>query len=120
MEITQKAIERYKVSADASHYLLIPQFHAIPKTAEEIVEAIDLARKNHTHITFRSGGTSLSGQAISDCVLVDTRKHFKDIEILNNGLQVRVQPGVTVRMVNAHLMKFGRKLGPDPASEVNG
>jgi D-lactate dehydrogenase len=69
-------------------------------------------------LTFRSGGTSLSGQALSDSVLVDTRTGFTGIEVLDEGRRVRVQPGATVRAVNTRLAPYGRKLGPDPASEV--
>ena len=69
-------------------------------------------------LTFRSGGTSLSGQALSDSVLVDTRTGFTGIEVLDDGRRVRVQPGATIRAVNTRLAPYGRKLGPDPASEV--
>ena len=69
-------------------------------------------------MTFRSGGTSLSGQALSDSVLVDTRTGFTGIEVLDGGRRVRVQPGATIRAVNTRLAPHGRKLGPDPASEV--
>jgi D-lactate dehydrogenase len=68
-------------------------------------------------LTFRGGGTSLSGQALSDSVLVDTRTDFQGVEVLDAGRRVRVQPGVTVRTVNAHLAPHRRRLGPDPASE---
>ena len=67
-------------------------------------------------LTFRSGGTSLSGQGVTDGVLVDTRRHFRDIEVLDDGRAVRVQPGLTVAEVNARLARYGRKIGPDPAS----
>ena len=50
--------------------------------------------------------------------MVDVRRNFKDIEVLGDGGRVRVQPGPTVRALNARLALFGRKFGPDPASEV--
>ncbi len=68
-------------------------------------------------LTFRGGGTSLSGQALTDSVLVDTRTAFSGVEVLDEGRRVRVQPGVTVRAVNARLAPYRRRLGPDPASE---
>ena len=71
-------------------------------------------------MTFRSGGTSLSRQAVTDGILVDTRQHFRDIEILDGGTRVRVGPGATVRQVNAWLARLGRKLGPDPGREIAG
>ena len=49
---------------------------------------------------------------------MDTRRHFRDIEILDGGARVRIGPGATVRQVNARLARLGRKLGPDPASEI--
>ncbi|OIQ80511.1 putative FAD-linked oxidoreductase [mine drainage metagenome] len=51
-------------------------------------------------------------------MLVDVRRHFTGIEVLDDGARVRVEPGVTVRAVNARLARSGRKLGPDPASEA--
>lgn len=69
-------------------------------------------------MTFRSGGTSLSGQAQTDGVLIDTRRGFRGVEVLDSGRRVRCQPGATVRAVNAALAPYGRALGPDPASEV--
>lgn len=69
-------------------------------------------------VTFRAGGTSLSGQAVTDGLLVDTRRYFRRIDVLDDGERVRVQPGATVALVNAHLARYRRKLGPDPASEI--
>ena len=113
-----RAIDRYRTSSDASHFYLIPEAVATPKNAREITQLFEYANENNTSVTFRSGGTSLSGQAVSDAILIDTRRHFRQIEVLDDGLLVRVQPGATVRAVNARLARFGKKLGPDPASEI--
>jgi D-lactate dehydrogenase len=69
-------------------------------------------------LIFRSGGTSLSGQAVSDGLLVDTRKRFRGVTVLDSGMRVVCQRGATVRQVNVALARYHRKLGPDPASEV--
>ena len=69
-------------------------------------------------LTLRSGGTSLSGQAVTDGILVDVRQGFRTIEVLDDGARVRTQPGVTVRRLNAELARYGRKIGPDPASKA--
>nr|WP_244213412.1 FAD-dependent oxidoreductase [Corynebacterium gottingense] len=44
--------------------------------------------------------------------MIDVRKHFRGVEVLDGGKRVRVQSGSTVRQVNAHLAPYGRKLGP--------
>lgn len=108
-----RAIDRYGMAHDASHYLLIPEAVATPADADQVAALL----RSGGALTFRSGGTSLSGQAVTDGLLVDTRRHFRRIEVLDDGERVRVQPGVTLRQVNIRLATRGRKLGPDPASE---
>ena len=103
---------------DASHFLLYPRMVAVPGNAEEVAQLLGGCAAAGLGITFRSGGTSLSGQAGTDAVLADVRRHFDRIEILDDGRRVRVQPGVTVNRLNAHLAPYGRKLGPDPASSA--
>ena len=116
--ISTREIDRRKMAHDASHYLLIPEAVATPRTAEEVAGLLRRSRALGIPATFRSGGTSLSGQALSDSLLINTRQHFRGIEVLDGGARVRVQPGATVRAVNSRLTAYGRKLGPDPASEI--
>ena len=87
-------------------------------TRTEVGRLFAVSAAQGVPMTFRSGGTSLSGQGVTDGILVDTRRHFRDIEILDAGARVRIGPGATVRQVNARLGRLGRKLGPDPASEI--
>lgn len=103
---------------DASHYLLQPQAVVLPDGAGEVAKLLQLGVRDRLSLTFRSGGTSLSGQSVSDGVLVDTRRHFRGFEVLDGGRAVRLEPGLTVTDVNARLAAYGRKIGPDPASSV--
>lgn len=113
-----RALDVHANAHDASHFLLIPQAVAVPGSAEEVGRLLKISAASKLGITFRSGGTSLSGQAVTDGLLVDVRRNFRAIHVLDNGARVRVQPGVTVRALNARLLRYGRKFGPDPASEV--
>ncbi|WP_206424897.1 FAD-binding and (Fe-S)-binding domain-containing protein [Neoactinobaculum massilliense] len=115
---TVRRIDRLAKAHDASHYLLIPQGIVKPKNAEDVADIMRSAFHTGMGVTFRSGGTSLSGQAQSDQVLVDTRQNFRGIKVLDGGARVRVQPGATIGMVNAVLARYKRKLGPDPASSA--
>ncbi|UFU06819.1 FAD-binding and (Fe-S)-binding domain-containing protein [Ruania halotolerans] len=103
---------------DASHYLLRPRAIATPATFPELVAALTAAHRAGQPVTFRAGGTSLSGQAGTDGVLIDVRRHFDEVEVLDGGARVRCAPGAVLRRVNAMLARYGRKLGPDPASEI--
>ncbi|MGN8552168.1 UNVERIFIED_CONTAM: FAD-binding oxidoreductase [Microbacterium sp. SLM126] len=84
----------------------------------DVTATLQAAARARVPVTFRSGGTSLSGQAGSDGVLIETRTHFRGTSVLEGGALVRVGPGATIRAVNARLSRFRRKLGPDPASEI--
>lgn len=103
---------------DASHYLLRPRAIATPSTFPELVAALTAAHRAGQPVVFRGGGTSLSGQAGTDGVLIDVRRHFAEVEVLDDGARVRCAPGAVLRRVNAMLARHGRKLGPDPASEI--
>lgn len=117
-EVHSRSIDRFARAHDASHYLLIPDAVLSPADAEGVASAFTAVRAAGRSLTFRSGGTSLSGQAVSGDILVDTRSHFREITVENGGDSVRVGPGATVRQVNIRLARYGRKLGPDPASEI--
>lgn len=101
---------------DASFYRLIPQLVIRVESEDEVVALLQLAQRDHVPVTFRAAGTSLSGQAISDSVLIVLGDNWNAREIRGQGMQIRLQPGVIGAQANAWLAPFGRKIGPDPAS----
>lgn len=118
LTISTRPIDLRAIAHDASHYLLTPEALVVPATTEAVARLFESAIADRRTITFRSGGTSLSGQAVSSGYIVDVRRRFRRIEVFDDGARVRVQPGATLRQVNARLARYGRKLGPDPASEI--
>ncbi|MGZ4560951.1 MAG: FAD-binding and (Fe-S)-binding domain-containing protein [Mycobacteriaceae bacterium] len=116
-QVHERSTDRLRYAHDASHFLLTPQAVVTPTSVDQLGALLRVANAHAVPVTFRSGGTSLSGQAGTSGLLLDTRRHFREIEVLDDGGRVRVQPGVTVRQVNARLAPFGTRLGPDPASE---
>ncbi|NMX73641.1 FAD-binding oxidoreductase [Pseudomonas sp. WS 5532] len=101
---------------DASFYRLIPQLVVRVESEDEVVALLHLAQRDRVPVTFRAAGTSLSGQAISDSVLIVLGDNWNGREIRGQGTQIRLQPGVIGAQANAWLAPFGRKIGPDPAS----
>jgi len=116
--VANRTIDRYAMANDASHYLLIPKAVASPQNLSEISALLRKQFESGHPLTFRSGGTSLSGQGVTEELLVDTRSGFRGVEILDGGKRIRVEPGVSVREVNNRLKSYGFKFGPDPASEI--
>lgn len=111
-----KLIDLVSFAADAGFYYLRPKAVVNPVSEQEIQALFAFSHQHNIPLTFRTAGTSLSGQAITDGILVDLSKFWNRIRIEENGGTVRVQPGITGGMVNAMLKKYGKKIGPDPAS----
>ncbi|WP_413793984.1 MULTISPECIES: FAD-binding and (Fe-S)-binding domain-containing protein [unclassified Pseudomonas] len=101
---------------DASFYRLIPKLVVRVESEDEVIALLKLAQRDQVPVTFRAAGTSLSGQAISDSVLIVLGDNWNGREIRDQGTQIRLQPGVIGAQANAWLAPFGRKIGPDPAS----
>ena len=110
------ALSTLAFGTDASFYRLIPKLVVRVESEDEVVELLRLARRDNVSVTFRAAGTSLSGQAISDSVLIVLGDNWNAKEIRAQGTQIRLQPGVIGAQANAWLAPYGRKIGPDPAS----
>jgi D-lactate dehydrogenase len=101
---------------DASFYRLIPKVVVQVENESEIVSVLTTAGKLRIPVTFRAAGTSLSGQSVTDSILVMLGPTWSNYEILDNGHRIRLQPGIVGATANFYLLPYGRKIGPDPAS----
>jgi len=111
-----RPIERIAFASDASFYRLIPEAVVQPKTIGEIKHLFSFSHEHQIPLCFRAGGTSLSGQAITDGILVDVGRHWRNVRVEQNGKTIRVQPGLIGQHANDALRLYSRKIGPDPAS----
>ena len=112
----KKYIERLAWGTDAGFYRMIPQEVLHPSNEKEIQSILARARKEGKHITFRAAGTSLSGQAISDSLLVVCGKKWEQYHIHDSATTITLQPGIVGQRVNEILKPYGRYFTPDPAS----
>ncbi len=109
-------LRRFAYGTDASCYRLIPEAVIKVKDEVEMLYCIEMAQKHQVAITFRAAGTSLSGQAITDSVLLLIDNQWNKYKILNDGQQIQLDPGVIGQHANLYLAPYQRKIGPDPAS----
>ena len=114
--IRARYIDLISFASDAGFYHLVPKAVVQPVSEAEIISLFQFSQQHKIPLVFRTGGTSLSGQSITDGILVDLSQHWNKIQIEDSGDLVRVQPGITGAMVNAYLNKYKRKIGPDPSS----
>lgn len=108
-------LRRLAWGTDAGFYRLIPQIVIRSEGEEEISRLLKLAG-HHLPVTFRAAGTSLSGQAISDSILIVAGKHWEQYSLSADHEEITLQPGIIGQRVNELLAPFGRKFAPDPAS----
>ena len=101
---------------DASLYRLIPKLVVRVDSEEEMRRILALAHQHGTPVTFRAAGTSLSGQAITDSVLLQLGDGWRGWRIGESAATISLQPGVIGGHANRYLAPHRRKIGPDPAS----
>ena len=102
---------------DASFYRLIPKIVIISADEQEIKKILKAAWLYEVPVTFRAAGTSLSGQSITDSVLVVAARRWEKFWLSPDAKTIRVQPGIVAGRLNTILAKYGRLFSPDPASK---
>jgi D-lactate dehydrogenase len=111
-----RLIDRIAYANDASYFRLIPQAVVQPNSISEIQSLFKFTQQNKIPMTFRAAGTSLSGQAVTDGILVDISKHWGNCSVEDGGRLIRFQPGIVGGFINNVLKPHRRRIGPDPAS----
>ena len=114
--VLSRPIDLIRYATDASPYRLFPKVVVIARDIEDMRKVLDYARHAGENVTFRSAGTSLSGQAQGDGILVDVRRHWAGANVEAQGRRLRVRPGTILSRANLALLRHGYRLGPDPAS----
>ena len=114
--VLDRPVDLIAFASDASFYRLIPKAVAFAGSVEDIRGLFRLSHERNLPMTFRAAGTSLSGQSVSDGILVEVARNWRGIQVLDGGAKVKVQPGVIGAHVNHALKFFKAKMGPDPAS----
>jgi len=101
---------------DGGFYRLEPQVVVRVSNEKEMQLCLREASSRKLPVTFKAAGTSLSGQTISDSILLMANEGWEDYEVLDEGQKIRLQPGIIGAKVNRILAPYDRKFGPDPAS----
>lgn len=109
-------LRRFAWGTDAGFYRMIPLVVIRSADEQEVSRLLQTATAHKVPVTFRAAGTSLSGQSISDSVLIIAGKNWEKWKVNGQGETITLQPGVIGSKVNDYLRPYGRKFGPDPAS----
>ncbi|WP_397600574.1 FAD-binding oxidoreductase [Silvanigrella sp.] len=114
--ILSDPLSLYSYANDASHYYLVPKLVLIVDEEVEIQCIFKSAKKYKIPLTIRAAGSSLSGQSITDSVLLVISWKWRKYKIFNEGNEIELQAGVIGKDANYYLAKYKKKIGPDPSS----
>ena len=109
-------LRRFAWGTDAGFYRLVPKIVIRSSNEKEVSKILETASKFDVPVTFRAAGTSLSGQSVSDSVLIVAGKNWERYKVSEDASEITLEPGIVGASVNAILKPYGRKFGPDPAS----
>ncbi|MBK5257985.1 MAG: FAD-binding oxidoreductase [Thermoanaerobaculia bacterium] len=104
-------------ATDASNYRQVPIGVVVPKSVDDVIAAVALARKFGAPILARGGGTSLAGQCCNVAVVLDMSKYMNAIVEMNASQRyARVQPGMILDDLRHAAEKHTLTFAPDPAT----
>src|ERR1700676_4248086 len=111
-QVLTRAIALVRFATDASPYRFFPKVVVIARHADDVRKVLEYARLRHESVTFRAAGTSLSGQAQGDGILVDVRRHWSGVSVEEAGRRLRARPGTVLSRANLSLHSHGYRLRP--------
>src|ERR1700704_6605465 len=107
-EVLFDAFSRGRYATDASFYQIMPAGVVVPRTMDEALRALAIARDQGRIVTPRGGGTSQCGQTVNDGIVIDFSKHLNRLISLDvENRSCVVQPGIVLDDLNRQLKKHG-------------
>src|SRR5204863_6935646 len=109
--------DRALYATDASNYRQVPIGVVIPRTIDDVVNAIGVCHRYAAPVLARGAGTSIAGQCCNVAVVIDASKHLNRVlEIDRSQGTARVQPGVVLDDLKDAIHRQGWTFGPDPGT----
>jgi len=110
-------MSRHCYSVDASIYEIKPIGCIRPRSKQDVINAVLIARKHEITITPRGAGTGIAGGAIGPGAILDTAHHLKRIREVNYEEEWAIcEPGVVQDALNDKVREQGYRLGPDTST----
>lgn len=106
-------------SSDASLYRVVPAVVARPRSREELLAVLDVARSTGVPLTMRGAGTSIAGNAVGPGIVVDTLRHLSRVVSIDPEARTAVvEPGVVHATLQRAAASHGLRFGPDPSTHT--
>ncbi|MEN2739582.1 FAD-linked oxidase C-terminal domain-containing protein [Microbacterium sp. X-17] len=116
-EVDRSARRRAEYSSDASNYRVVPEVVVFPRSTDETLAALAVARESGTPVTMRGGGTSVAGNAVGAGLVVETSRHLNRVlKIDPDARTAVVEPGAILGTLQDLAAPHGLRFGPDPST----
>ncbi|MQS11322.1 FAD-binding protein [Streptomyces kaniharaensis] len=117
VEADDSVRRRAEYSSDASLYRIVPAAVAFPRTADDVVAALEVCRSLRVPLTARGAGTSIAGNAVGPGVVLDFSRHLNRIHGIDRDSRTAlVDPGVVLDDLQRAAAAHGLRFGPDPST----
>ncbi|WP_374106972.1 FAD-binding and (Fe-S)-binding domain-containing protein [Mumia sp. zg.B17] len=118
-DVDDSALARALYSTDASLYRVVPQVVVRPRTTDEVLAVVDVARASGVPLTSRGAGTSIAGNAVGPGIVMDFTRHLNRVlEIDREARTARVEPGTVHAALQREAARAGLRYGPDPSTHT--
>ena len=116
-EVRFDPFSRVLYSTDASIYQMEPVGVVIPRSTDDVLAVMEVAKDNRVPVLPRAGGTSLAGQTVNHAIVMDFSKYLNQVlEVNQDEGWARVQPGIALDQLNRELLPYGMMYAPDPTT----
>jgi FAD/FMN-containing dehydrogenase len=116
-DVDASGLARALYSSDASLYRVLPRAVVRPRSADEMIAALEVCRSLDVPLTPRGAGTSIAGNAVGTGVVLDTSRYLSRVlDVDAEARTATVEPGVVQAALQAAARPYGLRFGPDPST----
>jgi glycolate oxidase len=103
---------------ETENLVYLPDLVLKPGDTAQISDILKYCSSAHICVTVRGGGTGLSGAALPvfGGIILSMERFNRILDLDEQNLQARVQPGVITQVFQEHVMAKGLYYPPDPSS----
>jgi len=110
-------LHRAAYSSDASIYQILPVCVVAPRDVVDVSVVVKYARREGIAVAGRGAGSGVAGESLCGGIVLDMSRYMNRIlDVEEDGVRVICEPGVVLDDLNEYLLRYGRKIGPDPSS----
>ncbi|WP_456030388.1 FAD-binding and (Fe-S)-binding domain-containing protein [Streptomyces werraensis] len=111
------SLTRALYSTDASNYRVVPQAVLMPRSKDDVIAAVGIARAHGISVTVRGGGTSCAGNAVGPGLVIDFSRFMNRVHSIDPDASTAVvEPGTVLSTLQNAALPFGLRFGPDPST----